>query len=158
MYIGDLAAATGLSVDTLRYYEKIGLIAPPLRDSGGRRVYDADTLRWVDFLKRLKATGMGIADMVTYARLRAEGDRTSASRRLMLEERRALIRAQIQNLMDCLEMLDGKIETYLAIEAGQQSPMVADGQTKDQAHDTRRTSPAVIALRARSRAPTRGSA
>jgi DNA-binding transcriptional MerR regulator len=131
MFIGDLAASTGLSVDTLRYYEKIGLIARPLRDSGGRRVYDAGALRWVEFLKRLKATGMGIADMLTYARLRAEGDRTSASRREMLVERRALVRAQLQDLTECLDILDGKIETYRAIEAD----LAADRQPKEQSDD-----------------------
>ncbi len=131
MFIGDLAVASGLSVDTLRYYEKIGLIARPLRDRGGRRVYDADALRWVEFLKRLKTTGMGIADMLAYARLRAGGDRTSALRRKMLEERRALVRQQIQDLTDCLEVLDGKIDSYLAIEAG----AAADGPTMDEHHD-----------------------
>ena len=131
MYIGDLAAASGLSVDTLRYYEKIGLIPRPLRDGGGRRVYDAETLRWVEFLKRLKTTGMGIADMLAYARLRAEGDRSSAARRHMLEARRRLVARQIHDLTDCLEILDGKIDTYLAIEAG----LAADGHQESQRHD-----------------------
>jgi len=131
MYIGDLARATGLSIDTLRYYEKIGLIPPPLRDAGGRRVYDAETLRWIAFLQRLKATGMGIADMLAYARLRAEGDQTSAPRRKMLETLRALVAAQIRDLTDCLEILDGKIETYRTIEAG----LAADGQTESLSHD-----------------------
>ena len=60
MKIGQLSELTGLSIDTLRYYEKIGLIDPPFR-KGGQRLYDPDAVRWIDFLKALKATGARVA-------------------------------------------------------------------------------------------------
>ncbi|WP_407049140.1 MerR family transcriptional regulator [Methyloraptor flagellatus] len=118
MMIGDLARATGLSVDTLRWYEKIGLIRKPARDRGGRRVYPADTLDWIAFLGRLKSTGMSIAEMLDYARLREQGPATTAARRVMLERHRIRVRDDIAALTASLGALDDKIETYRAIEAG----------------------------------------
>lgn len=119
MKIGDLAARTGLSVDTLRYYEKIGLIPAPLRDAGGRRVYDASILRWLQFLERLKATGMGIRDRLAYAELRARGAETARERREMIERHRQKVAASLWEMQKTLELLDEKVETYRKIEAGE---------------------------------------
>ncbi len=119
MKIGDLAARTGLSVDTLRYYEKIGLIPPPLRDAGGHRVYDEPALRWLEFLERLKATGMGIRDRLAYAELRARGAATARERREMIERHRQKVSASIWELQQTLELLDGKVALYRKIEAGE---------------------------------------
>lgn len=132
MYIGDLSRRTGLSVDTLRYYEKIGLLAPALRDRGGRRVYDAAALDWIAFLTRLRATGMGIADMLRYAELRRRGDATASERRRMIEAHRARILADVAALTATAAVLDDKIETYRAIEAG----LAADRPDGDRKHDT----------------------
>lgn len=117
MRIGDLARRTGLSIDTLRWYEKIDLLPRTPRDAGGRRDYPDDILAWVDFLGRLKATGMSIADMRDYARLRAAGDATAMARRELLERHRARVAAEIAALGENVAVLDGKIETYRAIEA-----------------------------------------
>lgn len=117
MFIGDLARASGLSIDTLRWYEKIGLLPPPPRDRGGRRVYPAETLTWIAFLARLKATGMNIAGMLDYARLRAAGEGTTVERRELLEAHRAHVVAEIAALRENLAALDDKIETYRTIEA-----------------------------------------
>lgn len=117
MYIGDLARASGLSIDTLRWYEKIGLLPPPPRDRGGRRVYPAETLVWIAFLARLKATGMSVAGMLDYARLRAAGEGTSAQRRRLLEAHRGRVVAEIAALREALAALDDKIDIYRTIEA-----------------------------------------
>ena len=117
MYIGDLARASGLSIDTLRWYEKIGLLPPPPRDRGGRRVYPPETLTWIAFLARLKATGMSIAGMLDYARLREEGESTTAARRALLEAHRDAVVAEIAALSENLAALDDKIEIYRTIEA-----------------------------------------
>ncbi|MEJ8472635.1 MerR family transcriptional regulator [Roseibium algae] len=119
MLIGDLAQKCGLSVDTLRYYEKIGLIPKPLRDQGGRRVYDQAILRWVDFLGRLKATGMGIKDRLRYAQMRVEGASSLTGRRELLEEHRDKVRVDLERLTDMLTVLDDKIILYRKMEAGQ---------------------------------------
>jgi DNA-binding transcriptional MerR regulator len=68
-----VANRTGLSVHTLRYYEKIGLIPVAAKDGAGLRVYDASIFPWTEFLGRLKQTGMPIQDMLRYAALRTAG-------------------------------------------------------------------------------------
>ncbi|WP_420333485.1 MerR family transcriptional regulator [Roseibium sp.] len=119
MRIGDLAEMSGLSTDTLRYYEKIGLLPKPLRDAGGRRVYDETILRWIDFLARLKSTGMGISKRQQYAELRTKGAASLQARRAMLEEHRRKVSDDITALTDMLTVLDEKIDLYKRMEAGE---------------------------------------
>jgi DNA-binding transcriptional MerR regulator len=126
MKIGELSERTGLSIDTIRYYEKIGLITPPWRNAGGTRVYDPDILSWISFLKALKATGMPLSDMQAYAGMRARGNATAAPRRLMLEKQREIVRARIEELTNCLTLLDYKIANYHDIERAHE---VADEAT-----------------------------
>lgn len=115
MQISDFAARTGFSEDTLRYYEKIGLLGPILRDSAGHRVYREADLIWAAFLGRLKATGMPIAGMRAYAKARARGDVTLPERHAQLVAHRAQVAARIAELQDCLSGLDTKIATYRAM-------------------------------------------
>jgi DNA-binding transcriptional MerR regulator len=115
MKIGELSSKCGLSIDTLRYYEKAGLIEPPWRD-GGRRDYPDDALVWIKFLKALKATGMKLSHMARYAQLRSKGNSTSAERRLMLESQREVVLSRITELEECITMLDFKISNYAEIE------------------------------------------
>ena len=83
--IAEVAALSGLSAHTLRYYERIGLLDPVARVHGGQRRYDAKDLAWLAFLQRLRATGMPIRDMQRYAELRRQGDSTLAARRALLK-------------------------------------------------------------------------
>ena len=119
MRIGDLAEKSGLTPDTLRYYEKIGLLPKPLRDAGGRRVYDQTILRWIDFLDRLKSTGMGIRDRLRYADLRTRGGASLTARREMLETHRRKVADDIARLTEMLDVLDDKIDLYQRMEAGE---------------------------------------
>ncbi|MBW4716155.1 MerR family transcriptional regulator [Saccharothrix obliqua] len=114
--IAQAAGRSGLSVDTLRYYERIGLIDPPARDSGGRRSYSEDDLGWLFFLTRLRTTGMPIRMMREYAQLRHRGTTTAVQRKQMLLEHRAAVRARIAELQSCLEVLDYKITHYEQFE------------------------------------------
>ena len=116
MKIGRLSELTGLSIDTLRYYERIGLIDPPFR-KGGQRLYDPDAVRWIDFLKALKATGMSLEDMKRYALMRRKGNATAANRRVMLENQHAVVLKRIEELNTCAALLDYKIANYHEIEA-----------------------------------------
>ncbi|MGH3469959.1 MAG: MerR family transcriptional regulator [Thermocrispum sp.] len=116
--IAEAAVRSGLSIDTLRYYERIGLIDPPARDAGGRRQYTADDLGWIEFLTRLRTTGMSIRGMQRYADLRREGPSTAGERRRMLLEQRAVVRARIEELTGCLGVLDYKIAHYAELERG----------------------------------------
>lgn len=121
MQIGDFAARSGFSQDTLRYYERIGLIGPILRDGAGHRVYRPVDLVWAQFLARLKATGMPIAEMRRYARARAAGEATAPARQAQLIAHRAAVAARIAELQDCLTVLDTKIAVYAAMPSSERT-------------------------------------
>ena len=112
MKIGSLSSKTGLSVDTIRYYERIGLLPRADRDGSGQRDYDDTILEWVAFLKRLKETGMPIAQMLEYASLRDQGKTTISMRQHILEEHRIKVKQDISSLQTALSALDAKIHTY----------------------------------------------
>lgn len=112
MRIGELAKRTGLSAHTIRYYERIGLLPNAPRDGSGQRDYDASILVWIEFLGRLKTTGMPIRDMLRYAHLRERGLETQKDRQLLLEEHRDKVRAHLGDLQACLAVLDTKIAGY----------------------------------------------
>lgn len=116
MKIGELAKRTGLSPHTIRYYERIGLLPIAARDAGGWRDYDEGILVWIEFLDRLKTTGMPIREMLRYAELRAEGDHTGPERRVLLEQHREKVRAHLADLQASLLVLDTKIDTYVETE------------------------------------------
>ncbi len=133
MYIGELSTQSGLSIDTLRYYEKIGLLPDPARDQGGRRVYQESIKDWIAFLKKLRATGMGVKDMARYAALREMGTETARQRRQMLEERRNIVTSKIAELSECLDLLNYKIDLYEKMERSglpNSSPLEAKVKTK----------------------------
>ncbi|KOV92267.1 MULTISPECIES: MerR family transcriptional regulator [unclassified Streptomyces] len=110
--IAQVAERTGLSPDTLRYYERAGLIEPVGRTTGNQRRYAAADLAWLDFLLRLRETGMSISDMQQYARLRAAGDATIADRLAMLREHQADLNERIRSLRRNAAALDNKIKYY----------------------------------------------
>ena len=118
MKIGELARRCGLTAHTLRYYERIGLLPYADRDAGQQRDYDASILVWIEFLHRLKTTGMPIRDMLRYAKLRGTGDATNGERRLLLETHRVAVAARIASLQDSLSVLDDKIAGYGEAEQG----------------------------------------
>lgn len=109
--IGNFSKITGLSIDTLRYYEKEKLIVPE-RDRNNQRRYTEKDKTWIDFILRLKETAMPIREIRKYAKLRYEGDRTMKERLEMLRLHRQSILEQKKVLEDNLKHLDRKIETY----------------------------------------------
>ncbi|MBB3265693.1 DNA-binding transcriptional MerR regulator [Azospirillum sp. OGB3] len=116
MKIGALAKRTGLTAHAIRYYERIGLLPYADRNQSRHRDYDASILTWIEFLGRLKTTGMPIRDMLRYAALREEGAGTEAERRALLERHRERVRAQVDELNACLLVLDTKIDGYVETE------------------------------------------
>lgn len=114
--IAQASAASGLSVDTLRYYERIGLVDPPARDAAGRRRYDDADLGWLEFLMRMRTTGMPLSQIGEYARLRGRGEAGAGERRAILERHRAALCAHISELQACLAVIDRKITTYEDVE------------------------------------------
>src|SRR5215211_374747 len=113
--IQEVAQATGLSTYTLRYYERIGLIHPIDREENTRRCYIKDDLGWIDFLLKLRATGMSIKDMQTYARLQRQGDETLPQRLEMLKALKVTVESRIGELNEHLELVRYKIKIYSEI-------------------------------------------
>jgi DNA-binding transcriptional MerR regulator len=112
--IQQAAAACGLTVHTLRYYERIGLIRPVPRRGNGHRRYRAEDMGWIAFLLRLRATGMTVEEMQRYARLRDAGEELAsvAERKRMLEAHADRIAAEVAALSETLDYLRHKISLY----------------------------------------------
>ena len=109
--IGEFSRLTDLGIHTLRYYEHEGLITPR-RNSSNRRCYSDKDLAWIEFIKRLKDTGMPIKEIQHYAKLRAAGDPTLRERMEMLTVHREALNEQIRQLQEHMAKLDDKIDFY----------------------------------------------
>jgi DNA-binding transcriptional MerR regulator len=114
--IAAAARRSGLSIDTLRYYERIKLLDPPERDAAGRRAYSDEDLTWLGFLTRLRTMGMPIKMMREYAALRQHGQASAERRKSILVAQRRAVAARIAELQSSLDVLDYKIANYEQIE------------------------------------------
>ncbi|KKZ74795.1 MerR family transcriptional regulator [Streptomyces showdoensis] len=110
--ISEVAALTGLSAHTLRWYERIGLMPHVDRSHTGQRRFTGRDLDWLAFVGKLRLTGMSVADMVRYAELVREGEHTHPERRELLETTRRDVLVRIAELQDTLAVLDLKIGYY----------------------------------------------
>jgi len=110
--IQEAAEVTGLSAHTLRYYERVGLIHPIERETNTRRCYTPEDIGWIDFLTKLRATGMSIRDMQKYAKLQRQGDKTLDKRVEMLKALRDQVEERIAELLEHLKLVRYKIEIY----------------------------------------------
>lgn len=113
--IGKFSKMVSLSIDTLRYYEKEHLIIPD-RDQNNRRTYSDADQRWIAFIKRLKATGMPIKEIKTYARLRYQGNSTIDERLQLLFTQKNRLTAQRQEIDAHIAFLENKIATYYQLK------------------------------------------
>lgn len=119
--IQQVAALTHLSVHTLRYYERIGLLDSIERASSGHRRYSSKDLAWIKFLNRLRATGMPIRKMQQFAALRRQGEITVSERRKLLEAHRVEVLQQLHELQSNLATIEQKIEHYQSLEKNHDS-------------------------------------
>jgi DNA-binding transcriptional MerR regulator len=115
--IQQVSKQTGLSIDTLRYYERIGLIEPIRRAPNSHRRYCQNDIEWIRLLIRLRETGMPIAQMVRFAELRRQGPSTYTERRLILEQHQRDLDQQIRQLEQHQAALQEKISSYIEKEA-----------------------------------------
>ena len=111
MTIGEISEKTGLPESTLRYYEKKGLLRVA-RDASGRRAYGEGDIAWIQFLRRLKETGMPLKAIRRYSELRYAGPSTMPQRLEMLRSHREYVLDQRRRWDECLRHLDGKIDFY----------------------------------------------
>ncbi len=112
MKIAEVAQQFDISSDTLRYYERIGLLRPVARNASGIREYGESDLARIEFIKCLRGAGVSIEALTAYMRLLDEGDGTLAERKAILEQQRGLIQQRIDEMQAGLARLDYKIAHY----------------------------------------------
>jgi DNA-binding transcriptional MerR regulator len=110
--IQEASEQTGLSAHTLRYYERIGLIHPVARASSGHRVYSDDDIGWIEFLKKLRSTGMPIRQMQRYAELQSQGEHTVHERLALLRAHHEKVEADLAELLEYRAVIEHKIAHY----------------------------------------------
>jgi len=139
--IAEVARRTGLTAHTLRYYERIGLIAVVPRASGGQRRYATADMDWLAFLLRLRETGMPVQGMQAFAGLRSQGDASVGERREMLEQHLAEVQARVVALKQSMQMLSLKITHYRAIERQTKRPSLSGTAPESKTSDDEYTQP-----------------
>ncbi|MDY3980393.1 MerR family transcriptional regulator [Paraeggerthella sp. LCP19S3_G8] len=112
MKIAEVSKLYDLSADTLRYYERIGLLSNITRNASGMRDYSDQDCARVQFVKCMRKAGVSIEALIEYMRLFEQGDDTIAARKALLEEQRDLVRKRIAEMQAGLDRLDYKIEHY----------------------------------------------
>ena len=112
MNIAEFAKRCGLTPHTLRYYERIGLLGSVTRQANGHRTFGPRDVEWVEFLHRLRSTGMGISEMLRYAELRARGDGTLAERKQMLVQHADRLASDLREQQAHLRVVRQKIAIY----------------------------------------------
>ncbi len=112
MTIAEVSKQYGLTADTLRYYERVGLLPPVRRTASGLRDYGEEELRWVGFVKCMRCAGMSIETLAEYVALFRQGEDTVARRKALLVEQRDRIQEKINELQAAIKRLDYKIDSY----------------------------------------------
>lgn len=112
MTIKEISEKYGLSQDTLRYYEKIGLIPRIHRNGSGIRDYTEEDCRWIEFIKCMRSAGVQIDALIKYVKLFQQGDATIEARKQILIEQRDQLIKRIEEMKKALERLNAKIEAY----------------------------------------------
>jgi DNA-binding transcriptional MerR regulator len=102
----------GLSIDTLRYYERVGLIPRVNRTVGGFRDYNDEDCGWVEFVKCMRSAGIQVEALGEYVALFQQGDATLDARKQILIEQRDLLLVRLEEMRESLDKLNGKIERY----------------------------------------------
>ncbi len=112
MTITEVSKKFDLSQDTLRYYERIGLIPSVNRNKGGIRDYTDEDLKWIEFIKCMRGAGLPIEVLIEYVTLFQQGDATTQARKELLIEQRQQLIARMEDIKKTLELLNYKIESY----------------------------------------------
>lgn len=112
MTIAEVSKKYGLTADTLRYYERIGLIPPVPRTKSGIRDYDGQSCAWISLMKCMSAAGVQIEALIEYVALFERGDETIQARKALLMEQREQLLARMADMQKSLDKLNDKIGRY----------------------------------------------
>ncbi len=112
MKIHEVSKKYDITADTLRYYERIGLIPPVTRNANGIRDYTNTDCEWVQFAKCMRSAGLSVESLIEYIKLFQDGDATLVARKdILIEERRKLL-DRISIMQETLDKLNWKIDNY----------------------------------------------
>lgn len=112
MSISEVSERYGISADTLRYYERIGLIPPVPRNKSGIRDYDETSCSWIQLMKCMRKAGVQIEALIEYVALFYQGDETIDARKQILLEQRDQLSDRIHEMQESLNLLNSKIDRY----------------------------------------------
>lgn len=112
MTIAEVSKKFDMTADTLRYYERIGLIPPVPRTKSGLRDYDEDSCRWIELMKCMRSAGVQIEALIEYVALFQKGDETIDARKALLNEQRDQLIAHMADMQRSLDRLNDKIDRY----------------------------------------------
>ena len=118
MTIAEVSKKYNLTQDTIRYYEKEGLIPTVPRTESGIRNFDEESCNWIEFIKCMRNAGLEIEVLKEYVKLFREGKSTVAKRKELLEKQREKLLQKQRNINETLERLNYKINLYDEIESG----------------------------------------
>lgn len=112
MTIAEASKKYDISADTLRYYERIGLIPPVPRTKSGIRDYDEASCGWIQLMKCMRKAGVQIEALIEYVALYQQGEETARARKAILDEQREQLRMRLEEMQESLHLLDKKIQHY----------------------------------------------
>ncbi|MHB8075579.1 MerR family transcriptional regulator [Desulfosporosinus fructosivorans] len=112
MTIAEISKKFDLTQDTLRYYERIGLLPSVNRNKGGNRDYTEEDCKWIEFIKCMRSSGLPIEVLIEYVRLFQQGDETIEARKELLTEQRKQLIVKMEDMHKTLERLNYKIAVY----------------------------------------------
>ncbi len=124
MTISEVSKKYDLTPDTIRYYEKEGLIPKAPRTKSGIRDFDEETCNWIEFIKCMRNAGLEIEILKQYVELFKQGSKTVKERRLLLEEQRKKLLEKQKDIKATLERLNYKIKIYDEIEQGKRKDFI----------------------------------
>lgn len=126
MTIAEVSKKYGVTQDTIRYYEKIGLIPPVPRSKSGIRDFDERSCNWIEFIKCMRAAGLSIESLIQYVKLFHEGKDTVKERKKLLEEQRKILLERQKDINQTLERLNHKISLYDEIVEGKRKDFMEE--------------------------------
>ncbi|MEN6317096.1 MAG: MerR family transcriptional regulator [Clostridiaceae bacterium] len=112
MTITEVSKKYDLTPDTLRYYERVGLIPSVGRTSGGIREYHDEDCRWIEFIKCMRSAGLPVEILIEYVKLFRRGNETIEARKSLLIEQRDALASRIADMQSTLDRLNVKIDRY----------------------------------------------
>lgn len=126
MTIAEVCKKYDLTADTIRYYERIGLIPTIPRTKNGIRDFDEESCRWIEFIKCMRSAGMEIEILLEYVKLFKQGKSTVVARKELLEEQREKLLKKQEDINATIKRLNYKLELYDEIISGKRKDFLED--------------------------------